>query len=270
MSDLTPPSDQPLPEQARARIRADLLAAARESRGDSRLGRWLVPGVAAAAVLVVAGVAAWAVQAGGGGTDGSPAVVAPTGSSTRAPGETAPSETPTAPPPGQRAGAGSCRAELASTLPGAELAAEFDDHTSFWVAGDRFALCDVRGGVTTVHKPVSLSAPRGVAPFRVSTVYTPEKGGLRVTRVAGGLVATGAEDVFRVHYVFADGHVEEATTVEDDQGRTWWRMVHTSESDGGNETKRPPITATLSLSGVQETYPLDWATDTCAQVNHGC
>ena len=30
------------------------------------------------------------------------------------------------------------------------------------------------------------------------------------------------------------------------------------------------INVTWSLSGVQKDYTLQWATDTCAQANHGC
>lgn len=272
MSDLTPPPDRPLGDQSRARIREELLRAARED-APGRAHRWMAPVVAAAAVVLVAGLTAWAVQSGEGDEDGAPAAPGTTATSSTTPSPT-PSDLPTPDPTSddqvQQVGRGSCVDELVNVLPGAEQVVAFDDHTSIWVDADRFVLCDVRDGVTTVHRPVSMSAPRGVVPFRVSTVYTPEKGGLRVTRVAGGLVAAGAEEVFTLRYVFADGHVEPATTITDDDGRTWWRMVYSTDSDAGNETKQPPITATLSLSGVQKTYPLDWATDTCAQANHGC
>jgi hypothetical protein len=170
-------------------------------------------------------------------------------------------------------GTGSCEDELTNVLPGAERAAAFpEDHgtTSFWVAGDEFVLCDRRGGTTTVHKPIPMSPPEGVAPFRVSTVLDRAPGGFLVTRVAGGLVPAGMEEVFDVRYTFPDGHTEIATKIQDDQGRTWWRMLYSYADDGSNEMKKPPITATLSYSGVQKTYPLDWGTDTCAQANHGC
>ena len=52
-------------------------------------------------------------------------------------------------------------------------------------------------------------------------------------------------------------------------GHTWWRVVHTYVSRG-NEMKDPPIEVTVSYSGVQEHYTLDWATGTCARANHGC
>lgn len=271
MTDLTPPPDEPMPDQSRARIREELLRTAHEGRGESRARRWLVPGVAAAAVLVVAGVAAWAVQAVEGGVDGSPAVaVASTRSTDPAPSEPAARETPSPPPPDQRAGGGDCRAELANTLPGAELAAEFGDHTSFWVRGDRFVLCDVRDR-TTIHRALPMTPAQSAETFRVSTRFVPTSrgGAFDVIRVAGGVVPEGAM-AYDVEYTFPDGTVVPAETVTGADGRTWWRVVHSSSSDGGNEMSGPPITVRLSLSGVQRTYRLDWATDTCAQANHGC
>jgi hypothetical protein len=105
--------------------------------------------------------------------------------------------------------------------------------------------------------------------FRVSSNYVPKGRGFQAIRVAGGLVPDGAM-AYDVSYAFPDGHTERSTTVTDDQGRTWWRMVYVAQTDGGNEMDDPPIVATLSLSGVQNTYPLEWGVDTCAQANHGC
>ncbi len=31
-----------------------------------------------------------------------------------------------------------------------------------------------------------------------------------------------------------------------------------------------PVRVTVSLSGVQNQYTLEWVRDDCAQVNHGC
>ena len=47
MNEPTPPPDRPLPDDARARIRADLLQHAHEHRSTTR--RWMVPAGAAAA-----------------------------------------------------------------------------------------------------------------------------------------------------------------------------------------------------------------------------
>ncbi|WP_296605093.1 hypothetical protein [Nocardioides sp.] len=270
MSDLTPPPDEPMGDQSRARIRAELLRTAHEGRAESRTRRRLVPVIAAAAVLVVAGVTAWAVQAGEGGVDGAPAgPLASTWSTDPTPSPPATRETPSPRPPDQRAGAGDCRAELANTLSGAELAARVDDHTSFWVRGDRFVLCDVRDR-TTIHRALPVTPADSVETFRVSTRYVPAgRGAFDVIRVAGGAVPEGAM-AYDVEYTFPDGTVVPAETVTGADGRTWWRVEHTSSSDGGNEMSGPPITVRVSLSGVQRTYRLDWASDTCAQANHGC
>lgn len=74
---------------------------------------------------------------------------------------------------------------------------------------------------------------------------------------------------------FPDGHVEEATTETDDQGRTWWRMEYTSyvgvlSRPDTNETDLDPIMVDVSLSGTAPRIELRWGLDTCAQANHGC
>jgi hypothetical protein len=265
MSDLTPPPDEPMPDQARARIRAELLESA---QAEPAARRWLVPAAVAAAVVLVAGVAAWAVRAGDdGGPDHAPPVAASSPTPTER-GQQAPSDEPTAPEdtadPGDHwAGYGPCRQELRYPLPGSELVATFDDHTSIWVKGDRFALCDVRDR-TTVQKPKPLAPADSQDTYAVSSVYSSSG---EVTRVAGGIVPDGAT-AFDVTYTFPDGEIVPAETVTGG-GHTWWRVVHTYVSRG-NEMKDPPIQVTVSYSGVQEHYTLDWATGTCAQANHGC
>jgi hypothetical protein len=279
MSDLTPPPDEPMPDQSRARIRADLLAAAQDD-GRSGAPRWVVPAVAAVAVLLVAATASWAVQAGGDGVSGGTPASTSTSST---PADVTPSETPsqvpsekttTVPDGGHQAGTSSCVDELVNVLKGAEPAAAFPQAdggtTTFWVRGDRFVLCDERAGTTTVHRPLPLTPAQDVETYRVSSLYAPAKSGFTVYRVAGGLVPQGAM-AFDVSYTFPDGHVEKATTTVDPEGRTWWRMLTSYHEDSGfNETTLPPIEVTLSLSGVQKTYDLKWGIDTCAQANHGC
>jgi len=231
--------------------------------------------VAAATVAVIAGVAAWSVGVGeGGGADGTPAGGGATSASAGPTASTDPAETPSAPVAspgdgqGHRAGSGDCPQEMENVLPGADRVADFGDGTSFWVEGDRFVLCDVRG-TTTVHHPLSMDPVPAVETYRVSSVYTPAgKGGFEVTRVAGGVVPDGAP-AYDVAYTFPDGETVPAETAVGEDGRTWWRVVHSYPSTG-NEMKDPPITVQVSYSGVQKTYRLAWATDTCAQANHGC
>lgn len=253
----TPPPDEPMPDQARARIRAELLEAAQAA---PRARRWLIPAGVAAAVVLVAAMTAWAVQAGPDDSTGGPAV-APSATPDATPTPTGPADPDD---PGDHwAGHGPCAQELRHPLPKAEIAASFDEHTSFWVEGDRFALCDQRDR-TTVQQPKPLEPVDTVETYAVSSVHTASG---EVTRVAGGVVPDGAT-AFSVEYTFPDGATVAAETVEDG-GRTWWRVVHTYASTG-NEMKDPPIEVTVSYSGVQRTYTLDWGVDTCAQANHGC
>ena len=283
MTEPTPPPEERLPDQARARIRTELLRTAQDGGGSHR--RWLAPGLAAAAVVLVAASAAWAVRGGSGPDERAPAGGTGTSAAPATPSSTAPSTTlpsskleasrsPGAPPagPGAEVGTGSCRGELANVLPGATEAVRMPDAegtTSFWVAGGSFALCDVRAGVTTVDHPLPLGGASGVAPYRVSSLFVPGNGGMRAVRVAGGLVPEGVRG-FQVSYTFPDGHTETSTTTADGTGRTWWRMVYEYADGGGNEFRQPPIEARVSSSAGRERYRLAWAVDTCAQANHGC
>jgi hypothetical protein len=266
----TPPPERPLPEPSRVRIRAELLAHAHDHRSTGP--RWAVPLGAAAAVALVAGMGVWAVRAGGDGPEATPA--AGGASSAPATPSATPSDegtsTPTAPSSGTQVGTGTCEQELAHVLDGAALALEFpadpDGQTSIWVKGDRFALCDVRDGTTTVHHPLPITPRGGVDAYAVSSVHE----GTQVTRVAGGARPPGVEG-FDVVYTFPDGRVQQAEHGRDAEGRWWWRVVHTARDPGGSELDQPPIqVAVRDAGGTRETYTLAWGVDTCAQANHGC
>ena len=292
MTDQTPPPDQPLGDQARARIRAELLAATQASPTPTR--RWAVPLAAAASVALVAGATAWATGlVGGDDTSGDGigpagnASVSPTAlPSTSEPTEPGPDtptsndgnvprESPSESPAPSTGSGGTCLTGLENVLPGAEQVVAFPEDdggtTSYWVKGTRFVLCNERTGRTTVHKPLPLEADLDdVATFRVSSVLEPIGGSaFQAVRVAGGLVPDGAL-AFDVDYKFPDGHTERATTVADDQGRTWWRMVYAYDDGVGNEMRKPPIEVSVTLSGSGFGFPLEWGVDTCAQANHGC
>jgi len=265
----TSPPEQPLPEQARARIRADLLASAQDGRRGAR--RWLAPVVAAAAVLVVVGVAGWAVQAGrddSGAPTGAPTPAGQSGADWSM-GWTDDPE-PSEPTGKATLNLSSCVDPVGRVLAGAEQAVTFPadqggGETTMWVAGRSYALCDVRAGTTIVHKPVPMDAVDDIAPYQVSSTYPRTSDGFQTVQVAGGPVPEGAM-AFDVSYTFPDGHTEHATTTTDDQGRTWWRMVYSY----GGDPDATPIRVTVSYSGTQQEYSLEPGVDTCAQAEETC
>jgi hypothetical protein len=289
MNEPTPPPERALPDDARSRIRAQLLQLAHEDRSTTRL--WMVPAGAAAAVALVAGLAYWAINPGSEPQHGLPITGDGTSSAPVGPdGSLAPSSVPStdssvppiAPdgtvvpstessvtpigPDASAVGSRSCEEEMVNVLKGATLATQVDGTSSFWVRGEMYVLCDELNGRTTVHKALPLAPRDDVATYAVSSDFLEGQ----VTRSAGGIVPQGAEEVFDVAYTFPDGHTEHATKSTDEQGRTWWRMVYTYDDGGGNELNKPEIEVTMSLSGVQKHYTLAWGEDTCAQANHGC
>jgi hypothetical protein len=265
--------------ESRARIRADLVQYAHDDRSSAP--RWVVPAGAAAAVALVAGLAFWAISPGtddrglpvtGGGSTAPPT---PGGSDTTAvptPTPSLPTSVPSTsfstPASGEpvEVGTGSCEQEMDYVLKGAQPAVHVDESATFYVKGNRFVLCDTLGGVTTVHRPLSLVARiKDVSTYAVSSVVD----GKQIVRVAGGVVPDGLVS-YDVEYAFPDGHTERATTVSDDAGRSWWYVAYSYADPAGNELEQPPIEVTVSLSGTQYTLPLQWGVDTCAQANHGC
>ncbi|HET6939082.1 MAG TPA: hypothetical protein VFI19_10775 [Nocardioides sp.] len=267
MTEPTPPPERPLPEESRARIRGELLAHAHDNR--SWAPRWLVPAGAGAAVALVAGLAFWAVSTGGGDAAGTPV----TGGGTSSAPDTPSSTVPTSPPTPIQVATRPCPEELTEVLPGAQPAFEFPDNsgggtTTFFVKGDRFVLCDVREGTTTVQQPMPLTPRADETTYAVSTLNLGGPGH-RTVRVGGGVVPAGTTD-FDVAYTFPDGQVQHATTATDPSGRTWWLMVHAYDAGGGNELDKAEITVTVTQDGSEQTYRLSWGIYTCAQANHGC
>jgi hypothetical protein len=285
MPEPTPPPERPLSDQARARIRAELLEAAQDPGARAR--RWLVPGLAAASVVLVAGLAYAAIglgdddpapsgPAGGGAsfapeTDQSSAIPSDEPSDVPSAQTSVPSSvTPSATPEGTQVGTGSCETELEHVLKGAQQAYAVDAF-SYWVKGDKYSVCFQLDGATTVTHQLPLTdlPSDDVATYRVASMFPPTQDGYRTVRVAGGPVPEGVM-AFDVAYTFPDGHTERAVTGTDASGRSWWRMAYSYDDGGGNELDKPEIEVTMSLSGVQKHYTLQWALDTCAQANHGC
>ncbi|WP_134766314.1 hypothetical protein [Nocardioides sp. 1609] len=190
--------------------------------------------------------------------------------------------TPSGGPAGDAAGA--CRRDLRHVLPGAVPALAVEGTlgtTSYLVEGDRFVLCDTVGGTVTLHGAQPLDGrhpPDDTTPWRVSTnAVDPQDGAARdydLVFVAGGIVTSQAMQ-WGVSYTFPDGHVEEATTSTDAEGRTWWRMEYVATdgvlvAPGTDQTTLEPIVVDVQVAGTSNRHELRWAEDTCAQVNHGC
>ncbi|QCW50489.2 hypothetical protein FE634_08835 [Nocardioides dongxiaopingii] len=310
--DLTTPPDQPLDDAARARLRGRVLAGLAEPAASGSGRRWAAPAAAAAAVVVLAGATGWATLAPGAedvapadrGTsspevlptptpaddvavpdpsDGSDRPDDPTGQGGVTPHE-GPAVEPTPSGAGPAGGpAVACRRDLDDVLPGAVPALTLGGTlgaTSFLVGGDRFVLCDTAGGTVTLHGAQPLDgrhAPDDTTPWRVSTnAVDPQDGtgGLDLVLVAGGIVPPRAEG-WGISYTFPDGHVEEATTGTDAEGRTWWRMEHVATDGvlvarGTDQTTLEPILVDVRVAGTSTEHELRWGEDTCAQVNHGC
>jgi hypothetical protein len=283
MTELTPPPERPLPDDARARIRAELLEHAHEHRSSAP--RWLVPASAAAAVALVAGVAFWAVNAGDSGdrglpvTGGGPASgqaapsasgAGPSSDGTSTPSVVGPETAYTTMPSdgGVQVGKGTCETELENVLNRADDVFDAAPDISFWVKREQFTLCHTSPDFTTVTHPLPLIATTHVEAFRVVSVPAQHAGSGDLF-VAGGVVPDGVL-AFAVEYTFPDGETVPAQTGTDADGRSWWWMEHTSPAHQGNVSKQPEIEVTVSLSGTQKHYTLEWGIDTCAQANHGC
>jgi hypothetical protein len=281
--DLTPPPEQPMPDAARARIRADLAAAAAgpgAASGEGARRTWVVPTAAAAALLAVV-AATGLVLTRTGGPDQSSERVPATSTSPSVPPTVTPSELPS---PSETASAAPekevapCEGAVRQVLRGATSDLELrgpEGTTTFSVAGNRSVLCDDSGGNPTVHAPHTIdpAPPVALETFEVSDTVVGEDHGRYVTAfVAGGLLPAGVESVA---YTFPDSHVQEAEVRDDDHGRTWWRMVYVARrgiitEPGTNQLDLDPITVRVTGPGGTHDFTLRWALDTCAQVNHGC
>jgi hypothetical protein len=239
-----------------------------------------VPAAAAAALLAVVAATGLVLTRTGGPDQVEPAPAASTPPSASAP--VTPSELPspsaTASSPAVEHKVAPCDGEVPQVLRHAssDLALRGPEgSTTFYVAGNRYVLCDDSGGNPTVHAPHTIdpAPPVALASFEVSdTIIDADHGRYVTAFVSGGLLPAG---VASVAYTFPDGHVQEAEVRDDDGGRTWWRMVYVARrgvitEPGTNQLDLDPITVHVTGPGGTHDFTLRWALDTCAQVNHGC
>jgi hypothetical protein len=273
MTDLTPPPERHLDEQTRHQLRAELIAATAQPTARTSRG-WLVPAAAAAAVAAVIGGGSLMLNNDRGGP-----TLDPGGSDTSA----ATQETPTTgtPTPAATADA-ACASAIQEALPGADLkysqrvdgTGKVTTDVEIWVDGDQWQVCDT---FATLDDPVGQEKPTLFAVHRGRTVPDQEQvrismnfvglsGGTQAEYVAGGRVSSA---VTKIRYAFPDGHVEAASPADDG----YWSIVYLPEDGplaGGDLRGVDPIEVTVTADGAEQTYTLEWGTDTCAQINHGC
>lgn len=278
MPDPIPPPEQPMDQATRARIRARLDAG---TGGDQapRPHRWLAPVGAAAAVLLIAATAGYAVFRQD--PTGTPA---PAGASSAVP-TVAPPETGLPLPTGAslltdgpRSTDGSCAETVPRRLQGAQQVASLrlsDGEAGVWVAGDRSVVCEDSGGIVTLHRTRSVAPPetldRDALGFSSST-YSYPPNPLLTAYVAGGSLPDGVIDI---GYAFPGGRVEEAVISRDDAGRRWWLMGLVPSDGpladpGTNVLRLDPVRVVVQDPGGRREVALRWGHDDCAQVNHGC
>lgn len=304
--DISPPPPEPLPERRKQEMRHQLLAAATSADSSAR-GSWLVPALAAAAVLAIVGAGAVVLDHDGDGGEPGSVGLQPAGRGgpvVPGPGVTTATATAAthAPPPRVRPGtstvtapaapypptghgelgeATTCQQEIDAlaepSLDGATVTADRDygagvtslfETKSGWIVCDTWATID--GGAPTLF---SVHEKSGQYEPNVSTLAVSENFGsgdpLPAEYVAGGRDFDGVQ---AIAYTFPDGHVEDAVV-----GQTGlWSMVYLPTSGvltdlDQNEATLDPITVRVSLTnGDEATYTLQWGEDTCAQINHGC
>ena len=284
MTDLTPPPERRLDDDTKARLRAELIAATGQPGPTSRARGWLVPAVAAAAVAGLLAGGTWLLSGGGDNlgqpTGGGDATTADKPTVTAEPTGQGASEETSPPMPTSTTGAAAAInpeevCGSAVTLEGATLATfhPYDLTTvTIWTAGDRWQLCDtfaaIDGGEPTLFDVRSGNADQPER-LRLSQNAVEVDGKLRTEYVAGGLVPDG---VTRITYTFPDGTSVDATFEGDA-----WTMVYlpetgplSGESNVNYTTLDPVAVHVYSGDDNADEYQLQWAVDTCAQINHGC
>lgn len=254
-----------------------------------------VQGLAAAGVAAVAviGVAAGGFLAGGGSLDNAPqpadpgpTVPAPTLATQDRP-TPRPAETPnasTAPPSGKTVGpegtsstatpptVASCRQEAAASGvpapgPAATQRGSLDGRLIIVADSNYWMACDSTFRTTpSARKPAKLTRP-GIQDnnaFAVAGNTIDTTAGQRDFFWAAGMLPVG---VATVRYSFVDGDVVDAEV-----SNGFWMMRHVSTVPPGAHDLGDRIRVQLlSPSGaVLNDVRLNWGTQTCAQISHGC
>ncbi|MFY9915941.1 MAG: hypothetical protein WAK18_14820 [Nocardioidaceae bacterium] len=299
--DLTPPDPEPMSDERKREIRAQLLATTGTAPQTSRRS-WLVPGLAAAAVAAILATGVYLANndgssrstkplqpADGAGTSTSPAgPVAPSPADTTVTAEIAPpTYSSTGPPPAARPPENCADAvneliqRAAPPLAGATETASraggigttyLYESKAAWVVCDDFASVD--GGAPTLlswHLKSDPYLPTAKT-VGISENAVGKPGHLDHQYVAGGRDFDG---VRAISYAFPDGHTEDAVVGQNGL----WSMNYQPTTGvlvdpTTNERTLDPIKVTVSYTasagGGTDTFTLQWGLGTCGQTNHGC
>ncbi|GAB3411692.1 hypothetical protein [Flindersiella endophytica] len=295
MNDLSPPPRRSIPEYRRIRMRDELDNEMHSiGRRDSRLRRFGVPIVAAAAVvgLAAGGYALF----GGNGREINPAGDRSTASATPTTTPTTPTTTsppktqhptPNRPPTkqtdpdqptkslpasdanrayriciGLARDHGDVMGEPVSGLSG-KLAIENDEGITAVVANSTDAYtCNVKPD-TAVSPPRPLDSAVSPETFAIannvtSNVLPGDRGDMFW---GGGGLPNGVNSIT---YTFADGHHEQATVKNG-----FWAMQYFSAGPM-NGASSDPVKVSVDGPGGQRELTLRWGDHTCNQVSHGC
>lgn len=303
---LTPPPEEPLPPQRKALIRQRLSAMA---MGEPERGthRWLVPGLAAAAVLtVVSGAFAMSLTNDGSGGGDKSLQPAGQGTTTATDDNSKEATKRTGPPtkapltdckalPGMKMSARECRVmgaanepvscdkEVANVLdeglPDARVTDERNygpgttylyENASAWLICDNLAASD--GGSPTlfsVHDKSQAYQP-GTETLAISENHNMNPDGGWISQFVGG--GRDFDGVEAISYAFPDGHEEDAVV---GPGGLWSMAYVPTEGvlvePNTNFSQLDPIEVTVNYTGGDvQTFTLQWGLHTCAHINHGC
>lgn len=278
------PSERRLSDQTRARVRAELLHAAEARRRPGRRG-WVPVAVAAAAGVAVVGLGTALLVDGldsEGDGEGRPV---PAGQVTEPPAAPTPSAPPTPDPDPEESApdavtsseavdvrAGSCdalpqtrRAEPAGAIEIGPTTVRLYENGLNWFVCDEWAALD--GGDATLFPDHRLGSALVRDHLVISMNFSMDRSEPS-QYVAGG--ALPDDLVQAISYEFPDGHVEQAV-VEDGM----WAMAYFATEKPMGDDGRVPTNAETTVTvdyadGSQQEFVLEYPTDFCAQVNHGC
>ncbi|KQZ76033.1 hypothetical protein [Nocardioides sp. Root151] len=281
------PPERPLDEQSKARMRAELTEAIGRSDADRPRHAWLVPTVAAAAMVGIAALGAGLFLNGDDDGRDRSGEIAPAGSGTAS--DPDPTVKAPDPPVSTMPGEGSttekipenemrmeppvpCADEVGNLLSAARLAGSttYDEGTAqLWTDGATWVICDdwaatSDGGVPTLIGNRSTNDVWSKQTYALSQNYSMDD------HLVGQYVAGGPTlpDVASISYTFPDGHTQDAVI-----GKDMWLMTYVATSgplvDQTAETEPVRVRVTFD-DGTTASYDLQWGQDTCAQINHGC